>query len=451
VSKSAAGVLTSAGSTLLALSWLFSTSAQEFLGSLIFVFIKHPFDVGDRVSVYGNTGNTLKGDDYYVKTVSLLYTEFKKLQGQTVQAPNSYLNTLFILNMRRSGGLSEGIPINVKFGTTLDQIEGLRLALLEFVKQEPREYQGNIITEVKDIVDCWSVTINVVFFYKTNWQNELLRLRRRNKFFCMLMHYINELGIEGPNSRQPGYAALNPLHVNYSNDGPSAPPRPFISGGPAPRETDNSDAKSQSEAGHGTSSGAGTTARQPSIIRHRSSAGSRGLRSRGESMSSLTKRVDFSLGMQDVVTDTIMGDVHEETPQARTSNMIRSANAAAASRSRFSTIEEGDEGTTLPGSRERKDSSSHASRARAESNATGGPHSPSDTLDRASTHRSRFLGLRLTRPRGDSAAGADGRMERGSAGMLDPRSGTNSPRAIHPVRSGSLWSKNSTQKSGEGQ
>ena len=61
------------------------------------------FDVGDRVSVYGNTGASMQGDDYFVKEISLLYTEFKKMEGHLVQAPNSYLNQLFILNQRRSG------------------------------------------------------------------------------------------------------------------------------------------------------------------------------------------------------------------------------------------------------------------------------------------------------------------------------------------------------------
>lgn len=88
----------------------------------------------------------LKGDDYFVKEISLLYTEFKKMEGHIVQAPNSYLNTLFILNMRRSGGLAEAVPLTVKFGTTLDQIDDLRQRLLEFVKLEKREYQPNILT-----------------------------------------------------------------------------------------------------------------------------------------------------------------------------------------------------------------------------------------------------------------------------------------------------------------
>ena len=146
ISTSAAGVLGSAGSAVLGLSWLFSATAQDFLQSVMFVLVKHPFDVGDRISIYGNTGAALKGDDYFVKEISLLYTEFKKMEGHVVQAPNSYLNTLFILNQRRSGGLAEAVPLTVKFGTTLDQVDQLRQRLLEFVKEEKREYQGNILT-----------------------------------------------------------------------------------------------------------------------------------------------------------------------------------------------------------------------------------------------------------------------------------------------------------------
>lgn len=70
ISTSAAGVLTSAGSSILALSWLFSATAQEFLQSVIFVFVKHPFDVGDRVTIYGNAGDAGLGDDYFVKVCS---------------------------------------------------------------------------------------------------------------------------------------------------------------------------------------------------------------------------------------------------------------------------------------------------------------------------------------------------------------------------------------------
>ena len=326
ISTSAAGVLTSAGSAVLALSWLFSTTAQEFIASCIFVLVKHPFDVGDRVTIYGNTGAAMKGDDYLVKEISLLYTEFKKMEGQIVQAPNSYLNTLFILNMRRSGGLAEAVPLVVKFGTTLDQIEELRMRLLEYVKSEKREYQPNILTEIRDVVEVYEVNLNVVFFYKSNWQNELLRLQRRNKFICAMMVSMQEIGIEGPRRRIPGSKEDNPFYYasaagritevtgNDNRDGPS---------------------EGKEESGPGPNSGslAGDppfvdgVRRNPSILRN---AGSR---PRGESISAMSKRLDFSLGMKDVSSTDIMADIGDDNkprvPEIRTTSASRSRDARA--------------------------------------------------------------------------------------------------------------------------
>ncbi|RDW74562.1 Mechanosensitive ion channel family [Aspergillus mulundensis] len=303
ISTSAAGVLTSAGSSILALSWLFSATAQEFLQSVVFVFVKHPFDVGDRVTIYGNSGDAGLGDDYYVKQISLLYTEFKKMQGHIVQAPNSYLNTLFVLNQRRSGALAEAVPIIIKYGTTLEQMDALRQRLLEFVRSERREFQMNILTELRAVTENFSVTLNVVFFYKSNWQNEGLRLQRRNKFICMLMVALQEIGIEGPRMNLQGASIDIPYHVagypppyqardaaHPANDDSSHPP-------PTPLSGDE-----HHQPGHSPS------IRRPSILRKGMTTAN--ARARGVSISS-RKHVDFSLGMRDVATNDIMGDVFE--------------------------------------------------------------------------------------------------------------------------------------------
>ncbi|KAK0103252.1 hypothetical protein ONS95_005286 [Cadophora gregata] len=308
ISTSASGVLTSAGSTLLALSWLFSATAQEFLQSVIFVFVKHPFDVGDRVTIYGNTGSEMKGDDYFVKEIALLYTEFKKMEGHVVQAPNSYLNTLFILNQRRSGGLAEAVPVTVKFGTTLDQIDALRERLLEFVTSENREYQKNILTELRTVYECHSITLNVVFFYKSNWQNELLRLQRRNKFICAMMVTMGELGIEGPRMRLAGATQNFPMHLHDAY----------------PRAAQPADSQSPTDGSVGPGPRSGSLARDtpiditapqqsarshPSILRNRGESISR---QRGESIGQMGKRVDFSLGMSAISSGADFGDVYED-------------------------------------------------------------------------------------------------------------------------------------------
>ncbi|OIW29665.1 hypothetical protein CONLIGDRAFT_575202 [Coniochaeta ligniaria NRRL 30616] len=214
ISNSAAAALTSAGTVVLGLAWVLQATAQEFLQSIIFVFVKHPFDVGDRVTVYGNTGTMMRGDDYYVQEISLLYTEFKKMEGHTVQAPNSLLNTLFILNQRRSTGLADPVELKLRFGTSVDAIDELKARMLQFVLENKRDYAPKILTEVRTIDELYSITMNFIFFHKSSYQNELVRLQRHDKFAVELMRQIHELGIEGPRRQQPGGTHEWPLYFS---------------------------------------------------------------------------------------------------------------------------------------------------------------------------------------------------------------------------------------------
>ncbi|KAA8914983.1 Mechanosensitive ion channel-domain-containing protein [Sphaerosporella brunnea] len=313
ISKSTAGVLTSASSSILALSWLFSATAQEFLASLIFVFIKHPFDVGDRVDIYNTGHGTI--DTFYVREIALMYTEFKKPEGSIVQAPNSLLNTLFILNMRRTGGLAEAVPIVCKFGTTLDQIEELRERLLEFVKSEKREYQGKIITELREIPDMHSVKLNVVFFYKSNWQNELVRLQRRNKFMCTLMCCVQEIGIESPNMRWPGQRQSHPVWLqSVLPDGLSAVAAAPGGGLPAISPIASPAVASPAVPGTPAPEIVNSPISHPEDFPRRPSAFSFD-NSLGRSSSIRGAKVDFSLGVKDIMAMDDSGDVWDDRPR----------------------------------------------------------------------------------------------------------------------------------------
>ncbi|MCJ1465666.1 hypothetical protein MMC07_004285 [Pseudocyphellaria aurata] len=413
ISTSAAGMLTSAGSAVLALSWLFSGTAQEFLSSCIFVLIKHPFDCGDRVYLYGNSGTTMKGDDYFVKEISLLYTEFKKMEGHIVQAPNSYLNTLFILNMRRSGGLAEAVPLTVKFGTTLDQIDDLRRRLLEFVKLEKREYQPNILTEIREVVEAHSVNLNVVFFYKSNWQNELLRLQRRNKFICALMISMQEVGIEGPRMRIAGQKEETPFYYQHAGNHNPGCTGPVPQSGCLDRE--NTLVSDHPETGE--------PHRSTSILQHPGRT-NRNTRNRGESITEMSKRIDFSLGMKDVSSD-MMGDLYENVSPVRVTGFRR--NNSPSSRNAPRTIQEEDDhaeydlGRTTSQSRFSLNRTSTGSRGKVQ-----GSHSV--------IHRNRFFSKRNGKEQ--SGSEYEDLMEQGMADIpegferIDPRSGVVSPQAV---------------------
>ncbi|KAF1975801.1 hypothetical protein BU23DRAFT_529721 [Bimuria novae-zelandiae CBS 107.79] len=419
ISTSAAGVLTSAGSTVLALSWLFSATAQEFLQSVIFVFVKHPFDVGDRVTIYGNTGAAGLGDDYFVKEIALLYTEFKKMEGHVVQAPNSYLNTLFILNQRRSGALAEAVPVVIKFGTTLEQIDSLRRRLLEFVTAEKREYGSNILTELRQVTEVHSLTLNVVFFYKSNWQNELLRLQRRNKFICCLMVSMQECGIEGPRMRYPGQKESFPLYMQ--NLPHQATPGIGHNGTP-----DNPggilDHRSQEEPIVAPPPGAmdapsdapgNVPGRRESILRT-------GSRARGESMAAMGRRVDFSLGMKDVNFSEMPGDIFEERDnvlrERETVNRVTSPSRRSQER----------------GSSDAARSTSISSRPSHQFGRLQRVNTDSTQARERSSHRNRFFGRNRLQGHDEETGMADipESETADSKEKLDPRSGLVSPRAV---------------------
>jgi small-conductance mechanosensitive channel len=480
ISVSAGAVITSAGSTVLALSWLFSATAQEFLQSVIFVFVKHPFDVGDRVTIYGNTGSMMRGDDYFVKEISLLYTEFKKMEGHIVQAPNSYLNTLFILNQRRSGGLAEAVSITIKFGTTLEQLDGLRARLLEFVTAEKREYQSNILTELREIDEVHSMKLNVVFFYKSNWQNEGLRLARRNKFICAMMVTMQELGIEGPRMRYPGQRESFPLYMQniphtttgagYGGhpDNPHGLSRVNEAPQDAPFVPPLSD---QQEEALGSMPPPSSTslARGGSILRAPSA---RTTRPRGESLAAMNRRVDFSLGMRDAAATMgdSYGDVYEDRArmqiplQVSEASRDRAIRQASLERSKLSSTAAFDPyspTTAQTTSREHlplgnlaRRSTESASRwasgaaaARRGSNASNAAAAASASA--ATTHRNRFFGrynLHSTNgngtslddalesgimaeiPEGTTPSGGNSAARTTPITPIDPRSGTVSSR-----------------------
>lgn len=74
------------------LSWLIGGSLQEVLTSIIFLFIKHPFDVGDRIVVNKET--------YTVKEIRLLSTVLLDSGSTLVQAPNIILNATVSYNRK---------------------------------------------------------------------------------------------------------------------------------------------------------------------------------------------------------------------------------------------------------------------------------------------------------------------------------------------------------------
>lgn len=185
--------LATAGTALLSLSFVFAVTCQEVLGSCIFLFVKHPFDVGDRVDIDTN--------QLVVERISLLFTIFRKVNDhKTTQVPNIVLNTKWIENISRSKAMREQLLIFVNFDTTLEDIQLLKNEMTTFVtdKENNRDFQPDVDIEVTGIHEMNKMELKIEIRHKSNWSNEGVRAARRSKFMCALVLALRKIPIYGP-------------------------------------------------------------------------------------------------------------------------------------------------------------------------------------------------------------------------------------------------------------
>ncbi|EXJ80791.1 hypothetical protein A1O3_07075 [Capronia epimyces CBS 606.96] len=209
LNKSFTTTLATAGTALLSLSFVFSVTAQEVLGSCIFLFVKHPFDVGDRVDVGDN--------QYVVDRMSLLYTVFRRVADQKrSQVPNNVLNTQWIDNVSRSKAMRERIHLYVSFDTTFEDLDLLKKEMIAFVrdKDNARDFQPDIDIEVTGLAEMDKMELTLDIRHKSNWANEAVRAARRSKFMCALVLAMRKIPIYGPGAG--GAAPGDPANPTYS-------------------------------------------------------------------------------------------------------------------------------------------------------------------------------------------------------------------------------------------
>lgn len=212
LNKSFLTTLATAGSTLISLSFVFSVTAQEFLGSCIFTFVKHPFDVGDSVDI--------ASEKLAVEHISLLFTVFIRVAGkdvgQTVQIPNNVLNTLWIENVSRSKLMKEQLTLDVSFDTSFEDIQILKNELIAFVtdKDNSRDFLPDIEVEVLGTSDMSKLQLKIEIRHKGNFGNEVQRAARRSKFMCALVAALRRVPIYGPGGG--GEALGGPSNPSYS-------------------------------------------------------------------------------------------------------------------------------------------------------------------------------------------------------------------------------------------
>ncbi|KAJ6693784.1 hypothetical protein OIU85_004554 [Salix viminalis] len=117
-------------SQLLLVGFMFQNTCKSIFESIIFVFVMHPFDVGDRCVV--------DGVQMVVEEMNILTTVFLRYDAEKIYYPNSILHTKPISNFRRSPDMGDGVDITIDVSTSVEDFNALKKAIQVYIESKPK-------------------------------------------------------------------------------------------------------------------------------------------------------------------------------------------------------------------------------------------------------------------------------------------------------------------------
>ncbi|KAM6541893.1 hypothetical protein CsatB_006340 [Cannabis sativa] len=183
-------------------------AAFVFGKDIVFVFIKHPFDVGDRC--------VIDGVPLVVEEMNILTTVFLKLNNEKVYYPNSILSTKPISNYYRSPDMGDSIEFSIDFKTSLETIGQLKQKIKKYIEKNPFHWHPahNVVVLEIENVNKLKMALNVT--HTINFQEFGEKNRRRTELVMEVKRIFEELNIKC--CLQPETIHANPIGLDSDSN-----------------------------------------------------------------------------------------------------------------------------------------------------------------------------------------------------------------------------------------
>ncbi|CAI0468929.1 unnamed protein product [Linum tenue] len=199
------------GSQIVVVSFIFGNTAKTLFESIIFLFIVHPYDVGDRCEIDAN------GVQLVVEEMNILTTVFLRSDNQKVVYHNSTLATKCIGNYYRSPDMGDGIEFLVHVATPADKIATMKQKIISYIEGKKEHWYPSPMVITKDVDGLNAVKMAVWFRHRINHQDMGEKFSRRALLVEEIVKIFKELDIQ---------YRLHPLDVNIRQI-PPLPPLPY--------------------------------------------------------------------------------------------------------------------------------------------------------------------------------------------------------------------------------
>ncbi|CAN0880641.1 Mechanosensitive ion channel protein 10 [Linum grandiflorum] len=175
-------------SQLLLVGFMFQNTCKTIFESIIFVFVMHPFDVGDRCVI----------DDIQmiVEEMNILTTVFLRYDMEKIYYPNSVLISKPISNFRRSPDMGDSVEFTIDVSTSIDDFNALKRAIQMYIESKPKYWSPKHVVLVKEIENVDKMKLVLCVQHTMNHQNYGEKSSRRSELVFELKRIFDNLGIK---------------------------------------------------------------------------------------------------------------------------------------------------------------------------------------------------------------------------------------------------------------
>ncbi|XP_059444004.1 mechanosensitive ion channel protein 10-like [Corylus avellana] len=173
---------------LVLLGFAFQNTCKTIFESIIFVFIMHPFDIGDRCVV--------EGVQMVVEEMNILTTVFLRYDNEKIYYPNSVLLTKPISNFYRSPEMVDGIDFSIDASTSMEVIISLKKAIQAYLESKPNYWNPKHSVIVKEIENVNKLKMCLAVQHTINHQNYGERNNRVTELILELKKMFETLDIK---------------------------------------------------------------------------------------------------------------------------------------------------------------------------------------------------------------------------------------------------------------
>ncbi|CAM6090929.1 unnamed protein product [Calypogeia fissa] len=175
-------------SQMLLLILVWGNTLKTIFEAVVFLFIMHPFDVGDRCVV--------DGMQLVVEEMNILTTVFLGDFNVKIWYPNSVLATKPIQNFYRSPEMGDGIDFIVQANTPVEKIAAFKERIGKYIESKPNYWHADFGLNVMQMTEGDRMKLSLGLKHTVNYQNMGEIVKRRSELLIEMRLHLQELGIE---------------------------------------------------------------------------------------------------------------------------------------------------------------------------------------------------------------------------------------------------------------